>query len=125
MGAPLKICRKRTVCAVLASGVVISLTALTGGVAPAFARPGDEPVVPTTTIAPEPPVAVTEAPVEKPTVADIPSAVAPAPVVVPTAQQPVEAPPVVASTVEQPVEAPVETRVPEPVAPKPLAPTTA
>ena len=39
MGAPLEICSKRSVVAVLASGVVISLTALTGGIAPAFAKP--------------------------------------------------------------------------------------
>ncbi len=120
MGAPLKICRKRTVCAVLASGVVISLTALTGGVAPAFAEPGTEPVVPTTTIAPEPTVEATEAPVEKTTAADTPSPVAPPSVVVPTVQQTVEAPPsVVAPTVQQTVEAPTQTRAPEPVAPTP------
>jgi hypothetical protein len=94
------------------------MTALTGGIAPAFAKPGDEPVVPTTTIVPAPPVAVTEAPVEKPTVADIPSPVAPAPVVVPTVQQTVEAPPpVVVPTVQQTVEAPTQTRAPEPVSP--------
>jgi hypothetical protein len=105
MRAPLEICRKRTVCAVLASGVVISLTALTGGIAPAFAEPGTEPVVPTTTIAPEPTVAVTQAPVEQSTAAQIPS--------------PVEAPPVVVPTVQQTVEAPPQTRAPEPVAPAP------
>ena len=33
MGAPLEFCSKRSVVAVLASGVVISLTALTGGIA--------------------------------------------------------------------------------------------
>ncbi|MCW2733349.1 MAG: hypothetical protein JWR13_4165, partial [Mycobacterium sp.] len=105
MRAPLEICRKRTVCAVLASGVVISLTALTGGIAPAFAEPGTEPVVPTTTIAPEPTVAVTQAPVEQSTAAQIPSSV--------------EAPPVVVPTVQQTVEAPPQTRAPEPVAPAP------
>ncbi|KAA0094781.1 hypothetical protein CIW49_24905 [Mycolicibacterium sp. P1-18] len=112
-----KICRKRTACAVLASGVVISLTALTGGVAPAFAKPGDEPSVPTTTIAPEPPAAATQAPAEKPadkpaekpSVADIPAPVveAPAPVVQPT-QEPT-------------AEAPKQTRAPEPVAPEPAS----
>lgn len=120
MGAPsLKICRTRTACAVLASGVVISLTALTGGVAPAFAKPGDEPAVPTTTIAPEPPAAVTEAPAEKPaeksTIADVPAA--PAPVVTPTVQQTPEPAPVVAPTAEPTTQAPVQTRAPEPVAP--------
>ena len=49
MGAPLESCSKRTVVAVLASGVVISMTALTGGIAPAIADPKTEPVVPTTT----------------------------------------------------------------------------
>jgi len=124
MGAPpktpLKICRRRTVCAVLASGVVISLTALTGGVAPAFAKPGDETSAPTTTIAPEPPAAASEAPAEKPaekpTVADIPSSVVPAPAVVPTEQAPAEAP---APVVEPTAEAPKQTRAPEPVAPAP------
>ncbi len=126
MGAPLEICRKRTVCAVLASGVVISLTALTGGIAPAFADPGSEPVVPTTTIAPEPTAAVTEAPVEKTTVADIPSPVAPPQIVVPTVQQTVEAPPpVVVPTVQQTVEAPTQTRAPEPVSPTPVQTTAA
>ena len=49
MGAPLEFCSKRSVVAVLASGVVISMTALTGGIAPAIADPKTEPVVPTTT----------------------------------------------------------------------------
>ena len=40
MRAPLRICSRRSVVAVLASGVVISMTALTGGIAPAFAKPG-------------------------------------------------------------------------------------
>jgi hypothetical protein len=55
MGAPVEFCSKRSVVAVLATGVVISLTALTGGIAPAFAKPDEEPVVPTTTVpVPEP-----------------------------------------------------------------------
>lgn len=112
MGAPLEICRKRTVCAVLASGVVISLTALTGGVAPAFAEPGTEPVVPTTTITPVPAVEATEAPVEKTTAADIPSPVAtPIPVVGPTVPPTVEPPP--------------QTRAPAPIAPTTAATTAA
>jgi hypothetical protein len=61
MGAPLEICSKRSVVAVLASGVVISLTALTGGIAPAFAKPDTDTVVTTTAPAPEPKVPVTEA----------------------------------------------------------------
>ncbi|WP_236735237.1 hypothetical protein [Mycolicibacterium elephantis] len=42
--------------AVLASGIVISLTALTGGIAPALAKPGsDDPSGPTTTVVAPPP----------------------------------------------------------------------
>lgn len=56
MGAPLEICSKRGVVAVLASGIVISLTALTGGIAPALAKPGsDDPSGPTTTVVAPPP----------------------------------------------------------------------
>jgi hypothetical protein len=127
MGAPLEICRKRTVCAVLATGVVISLTALTGGVAPAFAKPGTDPVGPTTTVAPQPTVEATkQAPVEKPTVADIPSAVAPAPVTVaPPVPETVEAPPPTREPEPPPtVETPTETRAPEP-APSSMATSAA
>src|SRR5262245_21593480 len=60
MGAPLEICSKRSVVAVLASGVVISLTALTGGIAPAFAKPDTDQVVTTTAPAPEPKVQAPE-----------------------------------------------------------------
>ena len=68
MGAPLEICRKRSVVAVLASGVVISLTAMTGGIAPAFAAPKTDPEAPTTTVvAPEP-----KAPQEAPAIAEEP-----------------------------------------------------
>ncbi|MCW2514706.1 MAG: hypothetical protein JWR11_3748 [Mycobacterium sp.] len=106
MGAPLEICRRRTVCAVLASGVVISLTALTGGIAPAFAEPGTEPGVPVTTVVPQPPVAATQVPVEQPTAAQAPT---------PAAPKTVEAPPVVETPVQPTVvEAPPETRAPEP-----------
>ncbi|OBB26744.1 hypothetical protein A5762_08285 [Mycolicibacterium elephantis] len=56
MGAPLEICSKRGVVAVLASGIVISLTALTAGIAPALAKPGsDDPSGPTTTVVAPPP----------------------------------------------------------------------
>jgi len=61
MSAPFEICAKRSVVAVLASGVVISLTALTGGIAPAFAKPDTDTVVTTTVPAPEPKVAAPEA----------------------------------------------------------------
>ncbi len=40
MRAPLQSCFRRSTVAVLASGVVISMSALTGGVAPALAKPG-------------------------------------------------------------------------------------
>jgi hypothetical protein len=117
MGAPLEICRKRTVCAVLATGVVISLTGLTGGVAPAFAKPGTDPAGPTTTVAPQPTVEATkQAPVEKSRVADVPSAVAPAPATVaPPVPETVEAPPPTREPEPPPiVETPTETRAPEP-----------
>jgi hypothetical protein len=75
MRVPLEICSRRSVVAVLASGVVISMSALTGGLAPAFAKPDHSdptiPVIPTTeVVAPR----------------------APAEVVVPQEQAPVEAP---------------------------------
>ena len=63
MGAPLEFCSKRGVVAVLASGIVISLTALTGGIAPALAQPGDGSET-TTVVAPAPEVSAPE-PVEE------------------------------------------------------------
>ena len=127
MGAPLGICAKRSVVAVLASGVVISLTALTGGIAPAFAKPDTDTVVTTTAPAPEPKVPVTEAtqapPPEAPPKAPAPLPAAPsiesppqtqqavAPPAPPITQSP--APPVTQSTV-----APVVTSV------APASPTT-
>lgn len=106
MSAPFETCAKRSVVAVLASGVVISLTALTGGIAPAFAKP-DTDVVTTTSAAPEPKVqapVVVEAPPQ-----DAPPPKAPAPL--PAA--PVEAPPQTQQAVEAPA-APV-TPPPPPV----------
>lgn len=52
MRASLRTCSWRSAVAVLASGVVISASALSGGVAPAFAKPGDRsdpgiPIIPT------------------------------------------------------------------------------
>ena len=60
MRAPIRNCFRRSTVAVLASGVVISMSALTGGVAPAFAKPGDhsDPGIP---IIPTPEVVVPEA----------------------------------------------------------------
>jgi hypothetical protein len=54
MGAPIEFCSKRGVVAVLASGVVISLTALTGGITPALAKPDDQVSPTTTVVVPEP-----------------------------------------------------------------------
>jgi hypothetical protein len=132
MSAPFEICSKRSVVAVLASGVVISLTALTGGIAPAFAKPDTDQVVTTTVPAPEPKVEVqapeeTEAPSHE---APPPKALAPLPVAPsidspPQTQQAVEAPaPLVAAPappVTQSTTAPVVTAV-APVVP--ATPTT-
>jgi hypothetical protein len=151
MGAPWEICRKRSVVAVLASGVVISLTAMTGGIAPAFADPKTDPVAPATTVvvpepqapeprAPEPKAPEAKAPQEAPAVA--PAPVAPAPVAPPVQVAPpsVEAPPVQAAPpvkVAPPiVEAPPKTQAPQtqtqtpatvqaPAKPSTVAPTTA
>ncbi|MCT7660313.1 hypothetical protein [Mycobacterium deserti] len=122
MGSPLEICRKRGVVAVLASGVVISLTALTGGIAPAFAKPDDEqPVVPSTTfVVPAPEVTAPEpeevAPAPEPdVVAPEPAAPRPAPAVeeAPKVQAPkVQAPP----QTQEPAPAPIVAPEPEPVA---------
>ncbi|MDT5214166.1 MAG: hypothetical protein QOK18_2405 [Mycobacterium sp.] len=94
MGAPRENSPKRAVAAAVASGVVISLTALTTGLAPAMADPAD-PV--------GPPTPVVVAPVEAPTVAEAPAREA----------APREAP--VAPVV--PVAPPVAVAPPEPVAP--------
>src|SRR5690348_14998644 len=115
MGAPLEFCSRRSVVAVLASGVVISLTALTGGVAPAFAKPNTDEVVTTTAAAPQP-----KAPAEE---ADPPAKQAPskAPVEVPAAPS-VEAPP--APQTQQAVEPAAPAAPVEPVAPaKPPQPS--
>jgi hypothetical protein len=123
---PLEICSKRSVVAILASGMVISLAALTGGIAPAFAKPDTDQVVTTTAPAPEPkaPVEVEapapEAPAPKapPVLPAAPSVVAPPPetqqAVEPVA--PVEPPP---PPVTQTTTAPVVTSV------APAAPSTA
>ncbi|OBF26465.1 hypothetical protein A5724_31360 [Mycobacterium sp. ACS1612] len=121
MSAPLEICAKRGVVAVLASGMVISLTALTGGIAPAFAKPGNDQMVTTTAPAPQPKAPVVEE-------AEPPARQAPqkAPEVVPAAPS-VEAP--APQRTQQAVEpvAPVEPDAPvepvEPVAP-PVTQTT-
>ena len=98
---------------------MISLTALTGGIAPAFAKPDTDTVVTTTAPAPEPKVPVTEA-TEAPSPEAPPKAPAPLPAAPsiespPQTQQAVAppAPPVTQSTV-----APVVTSV------APASPTT-
>jgi hypothetical protein len=121
MGAPLEFCSKRSVVAVLASGVVISLTALTGGITPAIADPKNEPVMPTTTVAvPEPEVVVPEE-----TEAPKPEAEAPKPEA-PKVEAPPSAPVILPApeSVESPPQTQVQTQEPEP-APQPVAPTTA
>lgn len=129
MRAPLEICRMRTVSAVLTTGVVVSLTALTGGVAPAFAAPGSPPGAPTTTVVPEPAAeAPVQAPAEKTTIAEVPSVAAPTPEsVAPTAPSTVEAPAKPRATEPAPaVETPTQTRdaEPEPSAPAPVTTAT-
>ncbi|WP_029115186.1 hypothetical protein [Mycobacterium sp. URHB0044] len=121
MGAPLEICRKRTAVAVLASGVVISLTAMTGGIAPAFAAPKNDPATPTTTVVvpePEQQAPQEEAPKETkaPEKAPEPPAVVEAP---PQTKAPEKAP-------EPPevVEAPPQTQAPQTQAPQTQAPQT-
>jgi hypothetical protein len=107
MSAPFEICAKRSVVAVLASGVVISLTALTGGIAPAFAKPDTDQVVTTTSQAPEPKV-------QEPEVVEAPSQEAPPPKSAPLPAAPVvEAPPQTQQAVQAP--APPVTPPPPPV----------
>ena len=134
MSAPLEICFKRSVVAVLASGVVISLTALTGGIAPAFAKPDTDQVVTTTAPAPEPKVQLPEA-IEAPS-HEAPPPNAPAPLPdppsvepAPQTQQAVEppAPPVTQATPVAPASPPTVdppvTKVDTP-APRIVAPPT-
>jgi hypothetical protein len=105
VSAQIEVCRKRVI-AVLASGVVISLTALTSGMAPAYAKPDTNPVAPTTVVVPQPqeappqaapPKAEAPAPVQLPKVVEAPPAPAPAPapapVELPVSPPSVEAPP--------------------------------
>jgi hypothetical protein len=132
MGAPIEICSKRSVVAVLATGVVISLTALTGGIAPAFAKPDEEPVVPTTTVpVPEPelviPEEIAEAEAPKPEAPEpeAPEPEAPKPEAPKLEVPKVEVPPSTAPAIlpaPEPVESPPETQATQ--APEPLDPQT-
>jgi hypothetical protein len=136
MSAPLEICAKRGVVAVLASGMVISLTALTGGIAPAFAKPNTDQVVTTTAPAPEPKAPATEeateqAPKEAPKEAEAPARQAPpkAPEIVPVAPS-VEAPVQQTQQAVEPVEPPTPpvtqtTTAPAVTSVAPASPTTA
>ena len=115
--APLDIRFRRFFVAGLASGAVISLTALTGGIAPAYAKPHADPVVPTTTTvaAPEPEVVTPE----QTTVAEVPSQ--------PTPKAPAreQAPPSVETQASQPPPSPVQTSTAAVVAPSTVATPTA
>ena len=117
MDAPLKARGRRNVVAALASGVVISLTAMTTGISPAFADPKTDPVSPTTIVAVPEPAPVQQAPQEAPApkpqqqapVSAEPPAAPPAAPVIPQAPVSVEAPPP-----PKVPEAPVVTQAPAP-----------
>jgi hypothetical protein len=114
MGAP-DVFRRRAV-VVLTTGVVISLTALTGGLAPAVAKPGHDDDVVTTTVVPEPEPTVPEAEVTAE-----PTATASEPVVpqAPSSQPATEvAPQTQAPTVEPEPEAEPEPQTQAPTPPK-------
>jgi hypothetical protein len=121
MGAPLEFCSKRSIVAVLASGVVISLTALTGGIAPAFAKPDTDQVVTTTAPVPEPKVQAPEEveapPQEAPPKAPATLPAAPSVESPPQTQQVVEpqAPPVTQETIASVAPASPTTAVNPPV----------
>jgi hypothetical protein len=112
--------------------VVVSLTALTAGLAPAVADPRPDPVVPTTpvVVAPETPVVAAEAPLESPKSVPAKGPEAPqAPVVpqIPEAPQTPVAPPVTVASPAPEIGAPAPPpRAPEPPsaapAPQPEAP---
>lgn len=127
MRAPVRTCSWRSAVVVLASGAVISLSALSGGVAPAFAKPGDRsdpgiPIIPTPeVVAPQAPRAQEQAPVEAPPApkeAPAPPKVeaspqqAPVPVVQAPAPEPASQP--------QPPAPQVQAPPPQPEAPAPV-----
>jgi hypothetical protein len=134
MRAPRKNNPKRTAAAVVASGVVSSLTALTVGLAPAGADPADPMVPPTpVVVAPAAPAVVAEAPVREAPPREAPSApvvpVAP-PAVIPVAPQapvePVAPPVVVAPSAPQTAELAPQLPAPKPVTvDPPAAPSSA
>ncbi len=119
MRTPLKTCSWRSGVAVLASGAIVSLSALSGGVAPAFAKPDKNdpgiPVVPTpVVIVPEAPQPAPEqqAPAESPRAPEQP----------PAPPQVIEAPPQQAPAPAPQSQAPAPQIVappPQPEAPAP------
>jgi hypothetical protein len=130
MGAPLRTYRRRVV-ALLASGVVFSLSVLPGGTSPAFAKPDTDPTAPTTVVsapepeakAPEPKAPEPKAPEPK---APEPKAEAPEPVTVPEIpSHKVQSPPVTAPeppAVEPPPKTQAPASPPQLAAPKAPAP---
>ncbi|WP_319446438.1 MULTISPECIES: hypothetical protein [unclassified Mycobacterium] len=121
MGAPRKNNPRRAAAAVVAAGVVSSLTALTVGLAPAGAKPAD-PVVPPTpvVVAPAAPAEVAEAPAREAPPREAPSApIAPSEVVAPVIPVAPQAPaePVAPPVVVAPSAPQTEEPAPEPTAP--------
>ncbi len=125
MERPLELCSKRGVVAVLASGVVISLTALTGGIAPAFAQPGGDSGATTTVVAPAPEVTAPEPEVVAPQApVEVPTAVAPQIPQAPATQQaPQNQAP--APQTQAPVESPSTAVAPPVTSVEPAEPSTA
>jgi chemotaxis protein histidine kinase CheA len=122
VGTPLEVFSKRGVVAVLASGVVISLTALTGGIAPAFAQPGDDSVT-TTVVVPEPEVTAPEPEVVAPQApAEVPTAVAPQ---IPQAPATQQAPQTQAPETQAPAESPSTAVAPPVTSVEPAEPSEA
>ncbi|KUI23422.1 hypothetical protein AU193_01350 [Mycobacterium sp. GA-1285] len=126
MGAPLdefrRDVRKRGI-AVLASGAVISLTALTAGLAPAVAQPDSDDVV--TTVAPEPRVSAPEPDVAVEQETSVPEPQVPASQVAPQTQAPQTQAPQTQAPQTQAPQSPQtqEPRTQEPVVePEPVAP---
>jgi hypothetical protein len=127
VGTSLEVCSKRGIVAVLASGVVISLTALTGGIAPAFAQPGDDSVT-TTVVVPEPEVTAPEPEVVAPqTPVEVPTAVAPQIPQAPATQQApqTQAPETQAPETQAPAESPSTAVAPPVTSVEPAEPSVA
>ena len=118
MSARTKIRRSRALYTALSAGAIIALTTLTGGIAPAVAKPGSSSVESTTTVAPQPTVETTPQPsVEKPTQDGVPAqadVTAPSsPVSTVSSVPPAVSTVSTVSTAPQPVEASSQTSAPE------------